>query len=199
MPRDTYLLYGRCPFGCFFFWRWRPEANTATKVSRGFEEAAQSDVRLRDGGKLLRPEGLRHLHKKSRIILIRLFLSKSQTWHIITRQRVYHRRRRISSRVSVYLPATWWYTRPKARYTRFRTDDMQFLTKLMIYKAYALILVRLCAIIECCLGISRCYIEKHQLWVKRKLLWSKLHSCIIYWMLGMRYSIGIQKRCFNPL
>ena len=40
--------------------------------------------------------------------------------------------------------ATWWYTRPKARYTRFRTDDMQFLAKLMIYKAIALICLRKC-------------------------------------------------------
>ena len=29
-------------------------------MSHGCEEAAQSDVRLRDGGKLLRPEGIRH-------------------------------------------------------------------------------------------------------------------------------------------
>ena len=24
MPRDTYLLYGRCPFGCFFVWVFAP-------------------------------------------------------------------------------------------------------------------------------------------------------------------------------
>ena len=31
----------------------------------------------------------------------------------------------ISSLVRVYFPAVWWDTRPKARYTRFRTDDIQ--------------------------------------------------------------------------
>ena len=34
-----------------------------------------------------------------------LFLSKPQAWHIITRQRVYHRRRRISSAEGCILPA----------------------------------------------------------------------------------------------
>ena len=72
-----------------------------------------------------------------------IFLSKSQTWYIITARSVVDIISPlgcISSRISVYLSATWWYT-------KLRFDDMQFLTKLMIYKAFALILIRLCAII----------------------------------------------------
>ena len=56
-----------------------------------------------------------------------LFLSKPQAWHIITRQRVYHRRRRISSAEGCITcglmrcnTACWWYAIP---------------AELMLYKA----------------------------------------------------------------
>ena len=63
-------------------------------------------------------------------IFCSIFLSKSQTWYIITARSVVDIISPlgcISSRISVYLSATWWYTRLKTRYARFQTDDMQFL------------------------------------------------------------------------
>ena len=47
-----------------------------------------------------------------------LFLSKPQAWHIITRKRVYHRRRRISS-------AEGCINCGLMRYSGFATDDIQ--------------------------------------------------------------------------
>ena len=52
-----------------------------------------------------------------------IFLSKSQTWYIITARSVVDIISPlgcISSRISVYLSATWWYA-------KLRFDDMQFL------------------------------------------------------------------------
>ena len=58
-----------------------------------------------------------------------LFLSKPQAWYIITAWSAVHiisPSGCISSRISVCLPAAWWYT-------TLRVDDMQFLAELMIY------------------------------------------------------------------
>ena len=48
----------------------------------------------------------------------------------------------ISSLVRVYFPAVWWDTRPKARYTRFRTDDIHFLRKWLKLQAFFVFAVK---------------------------------------------------------
>ena len=89
--------------------------------------------------------------QKSRIILIRLFLSKPQVWYIITLQRVSHqpfglyiitRQSVFSCGLMIYNAPHWWYTRPKARYTRFRTDDIHFLWKWFFLQAFLFLTVK---------------------------------------------------------
>ena len=42
----------------------------------------------------------------------------------------------LSCGLMIYNAPHWWYTRPKARYTRFRTDDIHFLRKWLNYKPF---------------------------------------------------------------
>ena len=59
--------------------------------------------------------------------------SPHEVWWISSKRAFYFALFCISSRFSVYWNSVmmiynaphWWYTRPKARYTRFRTDDIQ--------------------------------------------------------------------------
>ena len=56
--------------------------------------------------------------------------------YIITRQSVF------SCGLMIYNAPHWWYTRPKARYTRFRTDDIHFLRKWLKLQAFLFLAVK---------------------------------------------------------
>ena len=89
------------------YWRWTPYCFAKRNNNRARATTAQnspSQLCASFGFRVLLP-----LPKNSENNVLWIFLSKPQAWHIITRQRVYHRRRRISSREAC-ISADWWYT-----------------------------------------------------------------------------------------
>ena len=108
--------------------------NTTLEKSRSWSSAR--DWKSRNRQKRFESSNLSFSAKKEVTFVYQkllLFLSKPQAWHIITRQRVYHRRRRISS-PKVHTPATWWDT-------TLRVDDIQCFA-LMICNGKPLICLR---------------------------------------------------------
>ena len=80
--------------------------NTTLEKSRSWSSAR--DWKSRNRQKRFESSNLSFSAKKEVTFVYQkllLFLSKPQAWHIITHQRVYHRRRRISS-PKVHTPAT---------------------------------------------------------------------------------------------
>ena len=122
----------------------------------------------------------RHPHQKSRIILIRLFLYKSQTWYII--ECITRLRRDIHSYIispfglyiiteGAFLCDLMIYS-PESEIYSFSDGWYAIPPELMIYKATALILVSFCAIMY----------PKRWYYVKELLAYVFRAACNRYWV-----------------